>query len=742
MYASFIGFAKFLLLFTIWLFFVVALVAYSKIAFGRFWPQFVQVGTFNDINDGTKEVGAILIGRAEELSRPVTLDALFEVKVPPITKNFGVKDDLKFLDDVKLSLQGVDVPAVIRAALNALPDHQYLITAKAGTAGTGNPVLNMEFVSPSGERKAWLLRAENTPTGSPKPSASATTSQVIDRAIYTIWYYMYYDPKGLKWRNNLEANFTSARALEAYYGGQQRLASYQRTFQASDLDEAEREFRLLISEMPHFVSGWMFLGITLVEKRSERAAIRAFERAQRLLSPGGVLRANISHTDRLTWLQARLFTANAQLQLYDWKENHDALRSLEGILPTLPDAIPAGMSAPNFFDISKVRFSVLFQAAHNIGHDLTLLNEDNFVSALTEAPSTPAGTIAVPAAVRPIAARQKELQDHEEAVRKAPDDAQRATAKAQLLTDFGAEIDRIFAAQQQMVAAADAALTKINDFVDANTAYKQISKDEWHRHREKLAADLANADGYAKFRYAQLREPDDRLFRQRCNEALAKLTEAQAARPNEYTILQNMALIYGDARYDPEGKDIDTAQALFTRSLEIKSRDYYGHQKLATLVIRQAYERGVEFLSTEAIADAITKAEKARELRPNYGTIVALLSQLYILKWIKASDSDQKSIAPLIEATLMRAERGDRASSIHLWTAKLQWRLARLRGIADKTEFDKAKVKFLAALHQAEIEVAPSTLWDARDLVARVKRLTVDLQKIEVEDRAALNWAY
>jgi hypothetical protein len=333
MYASIVGLAKFLLLFTIWMFFLVAFLAYTWHALGRFWPQFIQIGTFADINDGNKDVSAVLISRAGELSRPVSLDALFEVRVPPITNNFGAKDDLKFLDDVKLSLQGVDVPAVIRAAFNALPDDHYTITAKTGNAGAAGPVLNMEFTAPSGDHKSWLLRIENPGVGAPAPPASVTTSQVIDRAIYTIWYYMYYDPKGLRWRKVLEASFTSARGLEAYYGGQQRLASYQRTFQAGDLGEAEKEFRQLTSEMPQFVPGWMLLGLTLLEKRSERDAIRAFDRAQQLLAPGGALPAGATATDGKTWLQARLFTAVALLQMYNWEDNHQALRILEAVLP-------------------------------------------------------------------------------------------------------------------------------------------------------------------------------------------------------------------------------------------------------------------------------------------------------------------------------------------------------------------------------------------------------------------------
>jgi hypothetical protein len=740
MYAFIISSAKFLVFFAIWLSFLIAFIAYTKTAVGRFWPQFVQVGTFADINDGSRDLSPVLVSRAAELSRPVSLDALFEVKVPPITRNFGAKDDLKFLDDVKLSLQGVDVPSIIRAALNALPDDHYTITAKPGTAGAAGPVLNMEFTSPSGDRKSWLLRAETPPSGVAAPSAAATTSQVVDRAIYTIWYYMYYDPKGLKWRKDLEANFTSARTLEAYYGGQQRLASYQRTFQAGDLDDAEKEFRLLISEMPQFVSGWMFLGIASLEQRSERDAIRAFDRAQQLLTPAGGLPATA--TDRQTALQARLFTANALLQMYDWQDSHQALRILEAMRSDIPSAPEPNMTRQAFYDLSKIRFSVLFQTANVVGHDLILLNEDNFVDALTEPPGTGAATGApsVPASVRPVDERQKLLRDHDSAARNTTDPAQLATAKAQRRTDFTDEMTRIFGKQQALVTEAENALKAIGTLVNDNTVptAEQLNKEEWERQRERLTSDLRNADGYAQFRYAQRHEADDGQFKKLCKDALAKLIEAQAARPNEYTVLQNLGLIYGDPRYDPDGKELDTAKALFERSLQIKERDYYGHQKLATLAIRQAYERGVEFFGTDAINAAITHAERARELRPGGGTILALLAQLYTIKWSKGSD--QQGTAPLIEASLALAEKGDRASPLHVRTAQLQWQLARLRA-STGGDFDKAKTALLATLQLAQTDTTGNANWEARDLLARTTSLSAKLQNLGSDDRTTARWS-
>ena len=64
MYAFIVGSAKFLVFFTIWLSFLVAFITYTKTAVGRFWPQFVQIGTFADINDGSKDVSPVLVSRA------------------------------------------------------------------------------------------------------------------------------------------------------------------------------------------------------------------------------------------------------------------------------------------------------------------------------------------------------------------------------------------------------------------------------------------------------------------------------------------------------------------------------------------------------------------------------------------------------------------------------------------------------------------------------------------------------
>ena len=100
----------------------------------------------------------------------------------------------------------------------------------------------MEFMSPSGDRKSWLLHIESPGPGAAR-AAGLRDDEPGDRSrdLHHVVSHVL-RPKGLRWGKDLEANFTSARALEAYYGGQQRLASYQRTFQAWTSTRPKKSF--------------------------------------------------------------------------------------------------------------------------------------------------------------------------------------------------------------------------------------------------------------------------------------------------------------------------------------------------------------------------------------------------------------------------------------------------------------------------------------------------------------------
>jgi hypothetical protein len=221
MLGSWATFIKFSILIAVAFVFFMAATAYAINVLSRALSTgVVQVGKFPDLNPSNNNTdrAPYLLARAEELAKPVPLDALYEVKVPPLTSRFGVKDDLKFLDDVKINIQGVNLPDVIKNLFAALPDDQPIVSAAPEAVGSDSAA-RLEWKEPSGKKKSWLLRSD-------KPATDAeATRQIIDQAIYQMVYYMRYDPTGSGPRPK-EVQFPSERALEAYYSGQQHLSMY------------------------------------------------------------------------------------------------------------------------------------------------------------------------------------------------------------------------------------------------------------------------------------------------------------------------------------------------------------------------------------------------------------------------------------------------------------------------------------------------------------------------------------
>ena len=284
---------------------------------------------------GSDNIAPYAITRAKELGARLSFDQLYEVNVPDLTSNFGGKQVLKLPDDAKITIQGIELSALARTFLSILPARQYTVNAKPGGADS---TLQLDFETPAGKKRSWLLRLEpgdDTKDGETQNQAKVN-KVLIDRAIYTLLHYMYYDSDGPpEWRKGaaLRESFPNERALEAYYAGRQFLANYLRTLAATELDKAEKEFRLLQEHMPRFVNGMMLLAITLSEKRSEREAIGIYDRIiKQLGNPAD------DHYDELKALfQARLFRATANRKLYRWQELHAAIMELDDLITKVED---------------------------------------------------------------------------------------------------------------------------------------------------------------------------------------------------------------------------------------------------------------------------------------------------------------------------------------------------------------------------------------------------------------------
>jgi hypothetical protein len=731
MISLFASFSKFVVFFAAWLAILAVLVAYSNYIYTRlFGPTIVQVESVvvGGSDEAAENVAPYLVTRAKELSEPARLDALYEVQVPPLTNNFGTQDDLKFLSDLQIVIQGVEVRGLVRSFLGLFDLDRYTIAARL-EKNTQSPskALLVEWRKPSGEKQSWLVRV-SPEADKYKPEETAIANKLLlDRAIYSLMYFMYFDPAGpTEWRKPVSTQrerFPNARALEAYYAGQQRLKAYLRSSQPEELVAAEREFRLLQQEMPLFTDGLMLLGLTLSEKRDEMEAISVYDRVEQRLrdSPPA------DFISKKTLFQARLFKAIAYRKLYQPEHLHQSIRELDELKTDIGAVLKGKIEAKDKFDFDKILATVLAEKATGLGYYQILLFHENFVKALVS-PEAPDGV----------------RQDGNDANRlnQIDQDADKSLAGwnarfAELLE----QLRRIHKLHTDTLVVAEKALNDIKPPEDLSAELKAA----WLEDKNKIVSVLRNAKGYARFRHAQVNDAydpksDDAAFLKHCHEALASLNEADAAQPNHYLVLQNLALIYGDPRFDPSGNYIPTAQRLFKRSVDIKQDDYFGHQNLALLAIRQIFSTGVEFAKPDWVNGGINSAEKSRDLRPNNWVALTTLAQLYALRWVQAPSDRKAADEELFEAAVAAAEQA-RANPLRILLVRLQWNFLRLRA-ATTEQFVDRKTKLLRHLHETREQAERYPTWEGRRLLQIETELTQSVQNADFDRRFGIRWPH
>jgi hypothetical protein len=757
MLGSLATFVKFSFLIAVALVFFIAATAYAiNVLCRALSTGVVQVGKFGDLNPSNNNTdrAPYLLARAEELAKPVPLDALYEVKVPPLTSRFGVKDDLKFLDDVKINIQGVNLPDVIKNLFAALPDDQPIVSATPETVASGSAA-RLEWKEPSGKKKSWLLRSNKLATD------AEATRQIIDQAIYAMVYYMHYDPTG-PGPPPKGVQFSSERALEAYYSGQQHLSVYQRKRGSTevedglkDLDEAEKRFRVLYQEMPNFTDGLMLLGVTLLEQNNESEAIVIFERIKQNLLREGAERAQpqaaapvqaqaqaaalekLKPEEKKAFFSAKLFQATAQRKLYRVKDNHLALAEIDDIIAKIAPLHAAPVvGAPETpeqktdrLDFLKIHISVLAEKAYVLGLYLVLLNEVNFIEGLQTTPPAPAGQPAPknpPAIVALTVDSLTALVAIEERIKAGGAGAEQA--KKERLAEYRAKIETIYQMHKTVV-------TEATDFIKSVPS----NDDTWKGARERFRSDLNNAAGYAQYRHAQAVkdvEDNDEPFLTECKNALDSLHEAYAVHQNEQTILLNLGLVESDPRCDPKGKNIERARKYLKQASATKPMDYYAQQLLAALGIREIYTWG-PFAKPDVLTDAVAAADRARTLRPEDGTIFALLAQAYILQWAQASDAQRNEVRPKIEAAIAQAAKR-KATPIHLHTVQLQWLVT--QAAKSSGDFNNFKTTLGVKIDAAIADAKDDSSWYGHQLLKDANALKSQLSALEAGKQSSLHW--
>ena len=706
---------------------------------------------------GAEDVSSYLAPRAKELGRGVHLDALYEIRVPPLAENFGSGDNFKLPDDLKIEIQGVNV--VVKSVLSILPDDRYKISAQS-IKGMSDSVVQLDWKPPTGKPQTWLLRAEPS-----DGTGEAATKRMVDRMIATILYHMYYDRDGPKeWRKNPkvaaelnEVTFPNARALESFFVGQQYLNAYLRnTDNSTALTSAEAEFRRLQKEMPEFLDGLMLLGVTLSETRNEADAITVYERAKRLLQEdikkldeqikkletdaepklAGAINAKKAAeiTAHKTLFQAQLFQANAYRKLYRWGDLARAIAELDeidGALARIEETALPGSSDRDKLEFAEIHAAALSEKANSIGYGLILLYPETFVAELKG--KLPV-SIELPAELR-------------QQIDQIQDNAQRNSA-------YAAVLHHLYEKQQGVLELARAKIEKIT---------RAVAKDDsaWKRESDRLTSLLLSAEGYAMFRHAQapdktgkVRRDDD--FTKLCSDALGKLQDADARQPDQYVVLQNLGMINGDPRFDSRNRLIGTARRYFERSIKIKPNDYFGYQNLAALVVRQAYAWGAEFIDADTIKNAIATANNSLQRRPDNGTVFVILSQIYALQWAVQTDPDQKKAAEALFAASLANAQKVKANPVRIMTSQLQWGLLRLRAAAldasgtanagpnaaksKEATFTSAKDSFKIELKNAIDLASKIPGWEAQQLVLVARDLLATVDSSSSDKRDKLIW--
>ena len=174
--------------------------------------------------------------------------------------------------------------------------------------------------------------------------------------------------------------------------------------------------------------------------------------------------------------------------------------------------------------------------------------------------------------------------------------------------------------------------------------------------------------------------------------------------------------------------------------MELKPRDYYGHQLLAQTILRGARLWGSELVSISETEKAVKAAEQARALRPESTSLLPVLIAAYSLRW-EVAPTDRDVLSNKIETILGLAKRF-RTSGVAIDQARIQWYVVGLRNSVDQSKFDANKellVKLLAGLKGSIEQLAPSS-WERQQVEERLKGFEDVLKTTTFADRRALAW--
>ena len=530
------------------------------------------------------------------------------------------------LENVDISIGGVQIKSAFSAFKSVFePPSFRMVGEGAGTSLTVRLMLGNKQI------QSWQFEGE-PPIASAGPDKTpnsgdiaANRAELLEGAVFRILFDLWRGVGTSKFEKGDDMKqFKSEKALEAYLRGTNYLLYYLRSREHDHLSRAIDELRILRWEEPTFREGLDLLALALAEDRRETEAIEIYDY---LLGGAGPVECQKlsnkaeSFDARTALAQQEINRAAAHFRAYSQASGATAIRNLEALLSCLEKVVEGTAGGQ---EAERAQWKSLQGYAHAHLADVY----GHFLNYLFSRSKTPA---------------------ENEYLKQLMPDLDEKTDWDQVREYFWTEHL--------------SNLEEAKKLRDSAIAYWSSDKDDARQQSEKAGLDrlILSAEGYTLYLNARWRKAsfdgngvaDRQPFIDSCHQAISLLRQADAAQPNHYTVLQNLATVYSNRVFDPEGEHWRTAERLYKRSLTLTSNDYYGAQRIALLI--------GENLQTVAVQDddlfqkAIDRVEESLKYNSRSSTSYLLRARLEMWK-SKDAQSDGETDQNKVERDIGRAK--------------------------------------------------------------------------------------
>ncbi|MDQ3667956.1 MAG: hypothetical protein M3410_15570 [Acidobacteriota bacterium] len=562
--------------------------------------------------------------RLQSYSKPPTGYGFLQVPVlGAVPKEAQLQlEPLSNLKDITIKIKDVDVNAIIKAVGEVLSPPRYELRIHRLDLPEMTEV-SCDLFYGAKQKANWRSRARkenaakknDSPEGNPKPNEQIfDIGPLLDDVLFQMIYdFMTKDEFKAEWGIAMtqgDYQPQNWQTLQAYTRGVQALTAYQQNLDHKDLEEALFFLKKLSIVAPNNAYGLYYYGLALSEDRQEDEAVGVFEQLQRVLigktdatlslsadpllpsppaptSPPPPTQSQPKIGTEKIYYEAKFNEATARLKFYRLEPGERAAKTLADLINELKakKAEPL-INEDDRWYYSKMLAITYAQLAYTHGTILSFLHDRN----------APEMTV-IP----------QEIQD------------------------------RWATIEQNLEMADDEFQVELKDCWEKRRGTAE-EQDQLQREKRDIEFRIKNAAGYSLFRlagyWADLKQIP--RFKELCEEAIRKLEEANVARPNHYEVLQNMAMIYEDKVYDPEGAYLDKAESLYLQTAYFVPNDYYQYEHLAHIQWRRIEE------GEPATANLIKKGKdygvKAVNLRPHASLALLSVARFNVKSWENSKD--------------------------------------------------------------------------------------------------------